>query len=52
MGDDESSYAYDGARVKKWNRLSQNYGKAWGAGDVIGTLIDFDAREISFYRND
>jgi Kip1 ubiquitination-promoting complex protein 1 len=52
VGDDDTSYAYDGARVKKWNGESQRYGKAWGAGDVIGTLIDFDKREISFFRND
>jgi hypothetical protein len=24
----------------------------WSQGDVIGTLIDFDSKEISFYRND
>ena len=41
MGDDETSYAYDGSRIKKWNSKSSNYGKQWTAGDVIGTLIDF-----------
>ena len=24
----------------------------WTAGDVIGSLIDFEKREITFYRND
>lgn len=42
MGDDESSYAYDGNRVKKWNKENLGYGEAWSVGDVIGTLIDFD----------
>mmetsp|Transcript_7879 Transcript_7879/g.7370 ORF Transcript_7879/g.7370 Transcript_7879/m.7370 type:complete len:140 (+) Transcript_7879:640-1059(+) len=52
VGDDPSSYAYDGYRVKKWNHGSSSYGEAWSAGDIIGSMIDFDKREISFYRND
>jgi hypothetical protein len=28
------------------------YGECWSVGDVIGTLIDFEKREISFWRND
>jgi len=28
------------------------YGKLWSAGDVIGTLLDLDKREISFFRNE
>ena len=38
--------------MKKWNENSTKYGEAWSAGDVIGTLIDFDNKEISFFRND
>jgi len=52
MGDSDNSYAYDGYRVKKWNENSTTYGENWSAGDVIGTLIDFEAKEISFFRND
>ena len=52
VGDDETSYAFDGYRVKKWNLDNHTYGEMWTAGDVIGTLIDFDNREISFFRND
>lgn len=51
VGDDASSYAYDGHRVKKWNKENLGYGEAWSVGDVIGTLIDFDRRVISFWRN-
>lgn len=52
VGDDATSYAYDGARIKKWNQQQRAYGKAWCAGDIIGTLIDLDKKEITFYRND
>lgn len=52
VGDDETSYAFDGYRVKKWHVESEDYGQQWAIGDVIGTMIDLDTREISFYRND
>lgn len=52
VGDDETSYAYDGYRVKRWNRESHTYGEQWAAGDVIGTLINFDTKEVNFYRNE
>ena len=52
IGDDDTSYAYDGSRVKKWNNGSARYGEKWAAGDIIGTMIDFDKKEITFYRND
>lgn len=52
VGDDDTSYAYDGYRIKKWNQDSVTYGEGWAAGDIIGSLIDFDTREITFYRND
>ncbi len=51
MGDDRDSYAFDGSRIKKWNRESLSYGEAWSAGDIIGTLINFDDKSISFWRN-
>eukprot|EP01018_Ginkgo_biloba_P039209 Gb_19146 [translate_table: standard] len=51
VGDAEDSYAYDGRRIKKWNKDSQPYGQLWVVGDVIGCCIDLDADEISFYRN-
>lgn len=40
VGDDETSYAYDGHRVKKWHVQNSNYGEMWQVGDVIGSLID------------
>ena len=51
VGDDQTSYAYDGYRIKKWNKESLAYGEAWAVGDIIGTLIDFDRKVIKFWRN-
>ena len=51
VGDDASSFSYDGLRVKKWNRVSSDFGQQWKSGDVIGTLIDLESQEISFWRN-
>lgn len=51
VGDDPTSYAYDGCRIKKWNRDNLAYGEAWSVGDIIGTLIDFDRKVIQFWRN-
>lgn len=51
VGDCPLSYSYDGYRVKKWNRENLAYGEAWSIGDIIGTLIDFDEKRISFWRN-
>ena len=52
VGDDESSYAYDGYREKKWNGASERYGEAWRAGDTIGCLLDLDKKEVKFWRNE
>ncbi|XP_057860928.2 E3 ubiquitin-protein ligase RKP isoform X2 [Cryptomeria japonica] len=51
VGDDEDSYAYDGRRIRKWNKDYETYGHLWVVGDVIGCCINLDASEISFYRN-
>lgn len=46
VGDDATSYAYDGYRIKKWNNDDLTYGDAWSVGDIIGTLIDFEKKSI------
>lgn len=38
--------------MKKWNKVDESYGEAWAAGDIIGTLIDLDRRDITFWRNE
>jgi hypothetical protein len=55
LGNDEESYAFDGSRkVRCYNEKdgkSDSYGDYWAVGDVIGCLLDADAKKISFYRN-
>ncbi|XP_078432636.1 E3 ubiquitin-protein ligase RKP isoform X2 [Wolffia australiana] len=51
VGDADDSYAFDGRRVRKWNKEARAYGMPWVVGDVIGCCIDLEEREISFYRN-
>ncbi|PKA56782.1 E3 ubiquitin-protein ligase RKP [Apostasia shenzhenica] len=51
VGDTDDSYAFDGRRVCKWNKISKAYGQSWVVGDVIGCCIDLDTDVISFYRN-
>ncbi|XP_024023617.1 E3 ubiquitin-protein ligase RKP isoform X2 [Morus notabilis] len=51
VGDADDSYAFDGRRVRKWNKDAEPYGQSWVVGDVIGCCIDLDHNEISFYRN-
>lgn len=51
VGDDMTSYAYDGARCKKWHGSSEEWGQHWSVGDIIGTLIDMEKGEITYWRN-
>lgn len=51
VGDDPSSYAYDGYRVAKWHAGKEKYGMNWDYGDIIGVCIDLDDRKMEFYHN-
>ncbi|MQM00935.1 hypothetical protein Taro_033681 [Colocasia esculenta] len=51
VGDADDSYAFDGRRVRKWNKEAKPYGQPWVVGDVIGCCIDLGEGKISFYRN-
>ncbi|WCJ31794.1 E3 ubiquitin-protein ligase RKP [Euphorbia peplus] len=51
VGDADDSYAFDGKRVRKWNKNAEPYGQPWVIGDVIGCCINLDDDEILFYRN-
>jgi uncharacterized Ntn-hydrolase superfamily protein len=52
VGDDASSYAFDGSRCSKWNEGQTRWGEHWVKGDIIGTLIDLEKGEIMFWRNE
>jgi len=54
IGNDNESWAYDGSCQKAWfgtNSNNDRYGEYWNNGDVIGTVLDLEAKTISFYRN-
>lgn len=53
IGDDEFSIAYDGCRQLIWyNALSQSHNHpCWKPGDILGTLLDMKAFQITFYLN-
>uniref|UniRef100_A0A2R5LBY4 Putative ring finger and spry domain-containing protein n=2 Tax=Ornithodoros turicata TaxID=34597 RepID=A0A2R5LBY4_9ACAR len=53
IGDDEFSVAYDGCRQLIWyNALCQNHRHpCWQPGDILGTLLNLDRYEITFYLN-
>ncbi|KAJ3258177.1 hypothetical protein HK103_003995 [Boothiomyces macroporosus] len=54
VGDDMLSYAFDGARVRKWHGRDVNsdgYGEEWSFRDVVTCLIDFDNGTISYMLN-
>ncbi|OQR94707.1 HECT E3 ubiquitin ligase [Achlya hypogyna] len=51
VGDHFGSFGIDGKRRKKWCNTGHTYGHeswAWSTGDVIGVLLDMDAREMRF----
>ena len=51
VGDDKSSYAFDGYRKVAWNGEKKMYGRIWDTGDVVGVCIDFDKKSIEYFLN-
>lgn len=51
VGDDDSSYAYDGYRNVIWHKEKKKYGELWNVGDVVGCGIDFNEKKIEFFLN-
>ncbi|XP_059088719.1 RING finger and SPRY domain-containing protein 1-like [Tigriopus californicus] len=56
IGDDEFSVAFDGCRQLLWHgaqshSIQDQLPKMWCSGDVMGTLIDFDKKELCFWLN-
>jgi hypothetical protein len=51
VGDDARSWAFDGNRNLKWHDGEQPYGREWAEGDVVGCLLNLDARKIYFSLN-
>jgi len=55
IGNDNESWGYDGSSQKAWygTNTTNNgrYGEYWNNGDVIGCVLDLEAKTMSFYRN-
>ena len=53
IGDDEFSIAYDGCRKLIWHRAESEAHEhpCWKPGDVLGSLLDFDRKQVVFYLN-
>ena len=51
VGDDKTSYAYDGYRKLSWNADRKMYGRFWDCGDVVGVCIDLDKKNIEYFLN-
>jgi hypothetical protein len=54
LGHDTESWAYDGSYQVVWHGSSSNntrYGEYWNNGDIIGCVLDLEAKQMSFYRN-
>jgi ATP-dependent RNA helicase DDX1 len=51
LGTCPHGYGFGGTGKKSNNKQFDNYGEAFGKGDVIGCYLDLDNKEISFTKN-
>jgi ATP-dependent RNA helicase DDX1 len=51
LGTDKLSFGFGGTGKRSHARKFEDYGEPFGAGDVVGCLLDADAGEISFTKN-
>ena len=51
VGEDDTSFGFDGYLIKKWHTGPEHYGKAWKPNDVIGCFLDLNDRTVSFSLN-
>lgn len=51
LGTEHKSFGFGSTGKKSWNRQFEDYGEPFDDGDVIGCLIDREAKAISFCKN-
>jgi len=53
IGHDTESWSYDGNYQSAWHGGTEQkrYGEYWNSNDIIGVVLDCDAKTISYYRN-
>jgi len=48
VGDDKSSWAYDGKRKLMWAKGGKPWGGSWKSGSVVGVAADVDTGTLMF----
>ena len=53
LGSDDNSWGFDGYQAQKFSSgINESFGSPnWKSGDVIGVLLNFDQRKISYSKN-
>jgi len=55
VGSDADSWGWDGSRKQAYHDEKKHsgteFGDYWSNGDIIGVSLDFDLREMHYYRN-
>lgn len=51
LGTDRFSFGFGGTGKKSHNRQFDDYGEAFGKGDIITCLLDLERSEVSFLKN-
>jgi Ca2+-binding EF-hand superfamily protein len=51
LGEDEESFAFDGSLGRKLHGSSAPFGRPWKKNDIVGCLLDCDARTMCFSLN-
>eukprot|EP00756_Hemistasia_phaeocysticola_P022661 Hpha_TRINITY_DN15848_c2_g1::TRINITY_DN15848_c2_g1_i1::g.188968::m.188968/K13177/DDX1; ATP-dependent RNA helicase DDX1 len=51
LGTDRQGFAYGGTGKRAYNNQFDDWGEAYGKGDIITCLADFDKKEIAFMKN-
>ena len=51
LGTSPGGYGFGGTGMKSHSRKFEKYGEAFGKGDIVGCLLDWNKKQISFSKN-